>query len=158
MSVQMLTKEAGDELFELDEEELEFLLGVRVKAIEEDPQIQGFFQPDVSYADRFGDKNSLRRIGKRMVDKLHMQAYTFVCGTDPDDEQSRQEILDALKISSGAAVAALAAVLVSGLGLAAAVAGVVAALIIKKFIKPTLDAGYEAMCTEWKKYLPESGE
>jgi len=158
MTVQMLTKEAGDELLELDEEELEFLLGVRVKAIEEDPQIQGFFQPNVSYADRFGPRDSLGRIGKRMVDKLHMQAYTFVCGADPEDEKSRQDILNAFKISSGAAVAALAATLVSGLGLAAAVAGVVAALIIKKFIKPTLGAGYEAMCTEWKKHLPEGSE
>jgi hypothetical protein len=154
--MQMLSAEIGKELLELDEEELEYLLGERVKAIEEDMQIQGNFQPIVSYSKSFGPKDALPAIGRRMVYKLRVQAYDLLCGTDPEDVQWRKDILDATKISSGAAVASLAAMFVSGLGIAAALAGVLAALIIKKFVQPTFKAGHEAMCEEWKKSLPES--
>jgi hypothetical protein len=152
---QMFTVEAAEELLELDEEELELLLGTRMKAIEENPEIQGFFQPSVSYAESFGSKEAVVRVARKMVDRLHMQAYLFVCGTDPEDEQARTDILDALKISSGAAVAALATALISGLGVAAALAGVVAALIIKRFVQPTIKEGYNAMCKEWKVQIPD---
>ena len=101
-----------------------------------------------------GPKDSIKGIGKRMFGELHGQAYHLVCGSDAEDEADRNQFLGALGMGVEGAVVVLAGVLVSRLGLAAAMAGVLAALIVKRFAMPTLKEGYAAMCEVWREHLP----
>jgi hypothetical protein len=144
----------AQELLSRDTDQLYELLGMRIKAVEEDLEKQGTFVPQVEYSAHMGPAEDLSKIGRRMLNKVHVQTYGLVCGTDPEDDEDRKKILDALGISVDAAVVVLAGVLVSTFGLAAAFAGVLAALIIKRFAVPALGEGHAGICELWAEYLP----
>ena len=141
-----LLSQSPDQLYEL--------LGMRAQAVEEDIRKLGSFEPEVAFSQHMGYKEDLQKIGRRMFNKVHVQAYGLVCGSNPDDREDRDRILGALGISIEAAVIAVASVLVNTFGLAAAFAGVVAALIMKRFAEPTLEEGHRGMCELWSEYLP----
>ncbi len=61
--------------------------------------------------------------------------HKLFCGTDPDDKQDRDKLTMALGVSD-AAVAAAVATILGSLGLGAIVAGIVAAILIKRIIWP----------------------
>jgi hypothetical protein len=106
------------------------------------------------YSPHMGPMEDLQNIGRSMFNKLQMQAYGLVCDKELEDKEDRNKIVVALGIGTEAAVIALTSVLIGTFGLAAALAGVVAALIIKRFAEPTLKEGQDAMCEMWKEYLP----
>jgi len=148
-----LSRAAAKELLSRSPDQLYELLGVRAKATEDDLSKQGFLDPAVAYSEHMGPKEDLEKIGRRMFHKLQTQAYGLVCGKDPEDESDRNKIVTALGIGTEAAVIALTSVLIGTFGLAAALAGVLAALIIKRFAEPTLKEGQAAMCELWKENL-----
>jgi len=132
------------------------ILGVRQAAIEKDPGIQGAFEPDVRREDY--DWADVVAVGRRIWDRLHIQAYALVCGTDEESKQWRERIIGAFGIGGvAAAVVILTNALVS-IGIAAALAGVLAALIIKHFFIPAARDGYETACKLWEEELPQSSE
>lgn len=153
-----LSESAAKELLKKDPDQLYELLGMTAKAVEEDIGKQGSFEPEVVYSPHMGLMDDLQKIGRRMFNRAQRQAYDLVCGSDPEDEEDRRKIITALGISSAAAVIALAGVLVSTFGLAAAFAGVIAPLIIKRFAEPVLEDGYKGFCQLWKEDLPQSNE
>jgi hypothetical protein len=142
-------------LLKYEPDELVRLLGVRQAAIEKDPSIQGAFEPDVRREDY--DWADVVAVGKRIWDTLHIQAYNLVCGADEKGKEWRERIIGAFGVSVAAAVVALTNALIS-IGIAAALAGVLAALIIKHFFLPAARDGYKTACKIWKEDLPQSSD
>ena len=149
-----LSKTAAKDLLKKDEDQLYELLGLRQLKIEEDLTVQGDFELSVTYAEHMGPMENIQKIGRRVFNKLNFQAYGLVCGTDPDDEEDRNKIVGAIGFGTEAAVIALSGILVSSFGIAAAIAGVIAAIIIKRFAEPALNEGIAAICEIWKDDLP----
>lgn len=150
-----LSTDAAEKLLKYEPDELVRLLGVRQAAIEKDPGIQGSFEPDVRREDY--DWADVVAVGRRIWDRLHIQAYSLVCGTDEASKEWRERIIGALGVGVAGAVVVLTNALVS-IGIAAALAGVLAALIIKHFFIPAARDGYQTACKLWKEELPQSGE
>ena len=157
MNVQnQLSRPAAEELLSRDTDQLYELLGLRLKATEEDLNKQGNLEPEIEYPEHLGLMEDLQKIGRRVFNKIHTQAYTLVCGTSQEDEADRNKIIAAFGIGAEATVIALTSVLISTFGLAAAIAGVVAALIVRRFGEPALNEGHAAMCEIWREYLPDN--
>lgn len=136
-------------LLEADEVELLEKAGIRVKAIERDPGVASSFDPEVIYAEaQMGALDDVRALGRRIFKRWNREAYTLMCGADPDDADSRKQLRAALGLGDVAVAAALTSVLVS-LGLAPALGTVVAALVVKRFFNPA----YEEFCGSWKESL-----
>jgi hypothetical protein len=148
-----LSEAEASSLLQRDEDQLYEMLGIRLAATRENTALQGQYNLDVEYGAHMGPAEDLRKIGKRMVKTLNRQAYGLVCGNDPEDTADRNKILSALNLSVDAAVIALTTVLVGTFGLAAALAGTVAALIVKRFAVEAIDDGHETMCELWKEKL-----
>jgi hypothetical protein len=153
-----LTKQAEpvvQRLLKADDRQLYEQLGIRELAIEKDPTKADFFDPQVTYDQaQMGAKEDVEELGKRIFDRWNIEAYKLVCGSDVEDIQDRQELLNAFGISDVAVAATLSALLVTNLGISAAIAAVVATLIIKRFFRPA----QEEFCLVWKKKLPEAVE
>lgn len=109
-------------------------------------------QPDQTLESQ-GIMEDFAGFGRRYFQRLNLQAYALVCGSDAENSEQRQELIHAFGIGRDAVAPALAAMLVGYLGLAPAIAAVVAALMIRLFFQP----GYEAMCDTWKTKLPAIG-
>lgn len=150
-----LTKQAEPvvkQLLKADESQLYGQLGIRELAIEKDPTKADFFDPQVTYDQaRMGAMEDVKELGKRIFDRWNVEAYKLACGSDAEDMKDREELLNAFGISDVAVAATLTALLVTHLGIAAAIAAVVATLIIKRFFRPT----QEEFCRAWRKKLPE---
>ena len=76
-------------------------------------------------------------------------------GNRDRDREDRNKIATVLGISAEAAVIALTGVLIGTFGIAAALAGVLAALIIKRYAVPGAKEGRAAMCELGKENLPK---
>ncbi len=149
-----LAKPAVEELLKSDEEQLYEQLGMRAKAIAEDPTKSSSFELQVIYDQaQMGLKEDVKEFGQRLFRRWNVEAYKLVCGSDYQDQESRESLLKAFSLDGGVAVAAApSALLVTYLGLAPALAAVVAALLVKRFLRPT----YEVFCEVWKEKLPKS--
>lgn len=146
-AVEMLLKADEDQLFEQ--------IGIRAKAIAEDPLKGSSFEPQVTYNQaQMGAKEDVLEFGKRLFFRWNQEAYRLICGSEPADEQDRKDLIDAFGVSDVAVAAALSTLLVTHLGLAPAIAAVVASLIIKRFFRPV----HENFCQLWKKNLSNGGE
>ena len=85
MSLEFTLKEkmpAGD-LLSKNTDQLYELLGLRIKAVEEDPEISGQIELKVEYSDHMGPMDDLKKIGLRMFNKVHTQVYELFCGSNP---------------------------------------------------------------------------
>ena len=76
---------------------------------------------------------------------------TWCCGSDADTAADRKKLLDAFGGGDVAVGAALAGMFVAYLGMAPALAGIVAALTLKYFFRP----GYAEFCGLWLEKLPK---
>ena len=149
--VDNLTTVAND-LAGYDESALIELLGIRAKSIERDPSIAGNLSPKVSYDAKFlGPLDEIKALGLRILNRWNKELFNIVCGSSKDDEQDRTKVLNALTLSEGAAIAALIPVL-TALGLAPALAGVLAAIIVKRF----LGSAIETLCDAWKQQVEKA--
>lgn len=150
-----LTKEAEpvvEQLLKSDEEQLYEELGIRAQAIEEDPTKGNSFDPEVTYdGEEMGAMDDVKEIGQNIFKRWNVEAYKLTCGSESDDLKDREELLNAFGVSDVAVASVLSALLVTNLGLPAALAAVVATLAIKRFFRPA----HEEFCRVWKKNLPQ---
>jgi hypothetical protein len=141
-------------LLNVDEDTLFEQLGIRAKAIQKNPELSSSFEPMVRYDQAgMGGLDDVRSYGKRLFRRCSAEGYQLFCGDDPEDEEDRKDLAEAFGVSERKVAAFVAAALVAQLGLAPAIAAIIAALLIKRFlIKP----GYKLSCQAWKAYLPHS--
>ena len=130
------------QLLELDEESLEEQLGLQVRdtldSIDINATAKAAINPEVLAA------------GKHFLKQLNSGLYDLMCnplGSDPETEKVLDEVINQ---NYTKAAGILAPVLVSGLGLAPAIATLIATLVVKKIAK----AGSEEICKSWKASLP----
>jgi hypothetical protein len=143
---------AVNKLLKADENQLYEQLGIRAKAIAEDPTRGSTFEPQVIFDEaQMGLKEDVREFGQRLFRRWNIEAYKLICGSDNEDKKDRAEVVNAFGLGEVAVAAALSALLVTHLGLAPAVAAVIAALAIKRFFRP----GHEEFCIVWQKNLPQ---
>ena len=139
----------ADDLSGYDESALIELLGIRAKSIERDPSIAGNFSAKVTYDAKFlGPLDDIKALGLRILNRWNKELFNIVCGSSKDDEEDRTKIISAFSLSEGAAIAALIPVL-TGLGLAPALAAILAAIIVKRF----LGSAAETLCEAWKQQV-----
>jgi hypothetical protein len=142
---------ALERLLQSEPDQLFAELGLRQKAIENDPTQAGLFETTATYDAPFaGPLDDLKEIGQRFFDRVSKDVYNLVCGDDADSAAERKKVLDALGLGGAAFAGALTAVLISWFAWAPAIASVVAALVVKLFF----NNAQAAMCEVWKKRLP----
>jgi hypothetical protein len=143
------------ELLEMDEQELMELLVQRLGAIQKNVELS--LQPTFEVASSSLEKISLPPWIEKTVDVMVQtslrQTYSVVCSSEAAYSDLRKQLLGALGVGGAAAVLAFSAFLISTLGLAAALATVVATIVIKKIGEPAIKAGHQTMCEELKKIL-----
>lgn len=145
---------ALDDLLNTEEDALFEQLGIRAKAIQNNTNLSSSFSPKVTFDEAaMGALDDVRNYGKRVFRRCSSEGYKLFCGDDPEDEEDRKELADAFGISEGKVASVVAALLVAQLGLAPAIAAIVAALIIKRFL---IRPGYKLSCQTWKAHLPTS--
>lgn len=142
-----------EKLLKAEDSQLYEQLGMRAKAIADDPTKAGLFEPHVVYDQaQMGLKEDVLELGQRLFQRWNREAHNLVCGAEVQDQQDRSSLLGAFGIDEVAVAAALSALLVTNLGIAPALAAVVAVLLVKHFFRP----GYEEFCQVWKKSLGSS--
>jgi hypothetical protein len=146
-----------ESLWELDEDQLQAQLGSRAQAIEEDVAGRGTrgIDPaslesiDVNVAARASIDPRLLEAGKRLFDQVNPLVYDLMCKPLGDNTDTQKILDETINQNYTKAAGMLAPVLVSGVGLAPAVATLVATLIIKKIA----NTGAKAICETWEKSL-----
>jgi hypothetical protein len=137
-------------LLKSDVNQLYEQLGIRSAALRVDPATAGSFDPAVVYeGSHIGMKDEVRELGKRLFKRWNREGFALLCGGAAEDEADRQQMMKAVGLGDTAAAAALSALLVSNFGVAPAIAAVVAALVVKRFFRPT----YDEFCAVWRKNL-----
>ena len=137
-------------LVQADEDQLFEQLGVRAQAIAQRPELAGSFEPAVTYDQvAMGPLDAVRDIGRRIYRRWEREAYLLVCGQEDEESGDRESLMAAFGIDGSAVAAILAAGLVSQLGLAPAIAAVVAAILVRRFFRPA----YEEFCAAWGERL-----
>lgn len=150
-------------LSELDEDELEAKLGMRAQTIGEalkrgDTRSATVESLEVEQAVPRGLIDDALAAGQRLFSWISPTAYNLLCtplGGEGADETMKElvKLLDEdLEKNVTKAAGMLAPFLVSSMGLAPAIAAVVATLIIKR----TSKKGGTLICDSWKKILPTS--
>ncbi len=136
-------------LIEYDEESLIKQVAMRAEATKVDPAIAGSYDPTVTYDfEHAGIADDLRDLGGRILRRWERELYGVVCGTSQEDAEDRANILSKIGADDAVLGAAVASVLI-GLGVSAAVAAVLAALLLKRILKP----GGQEVCTYWSERL-----
>jgi hypothetical protein len=144
-------------LLELDEDQLQAQLGSRAQAIEEDVAGRGTrgIDPaslesiDVNVAARASIDPRFLEAGKQLFDRINPLVYDLMCKPLGDNTDTQKILDETINQNYTKAAGMLAPVLVSGVGLAPAVATLVATLIIKKVSKYIATG----ICETWKKSL-----
>lgn len=138
-------------LFAKDEDQLYKELGMRQKVIAKDMYLIGSFGDDVIYdVAVMGPMDELRKFGQQLFKRYQVEAHKLFCPKEEGDKEDIDNLKKAIGIDDAAIAAVIAAVLVTNVGIAAALAAVVAVLIVKRFLRPT----YEETCKAWANYLP----
>ena len=149
-NLQDLAKPALERLLQAEPDQLFAELGLRQKAIENDPTQAGLFEPTATYDAPFaGPLDVLKEFGQGFFDRVNKDLYNLVCGDDANNANERKKLLDAFGLGGVAFAGVLTSVLISSFGWAPAIATVVAALVVKLFF----NNAQAAMCEVWKKHL-----
>jgi hypothetical protein len=146
-----------ESLWELDEDQLEAQIGSHVQAIEDDVAGRGargvdpasLESIDVNVAARASIDPGFLDAGRQLFDRLNPLVYQLMCKPLGDDPETQKILDETVNQNYTKAAGMLAPVLVSGVGLAPAVATLLATLIIKKVSK-YLATG---ICETWEKSL-----
>ena len=137
---------AAERLLKKDEEALALEIGLRDERIKGDPAAAD--NPDlvVKYGTHMGmgEINDIKALGWRILLRWNKELYGLVCSSkNPDDQEMRKKIL-ALSLDEAALIAVIAPALI-GLGAPAAIAAPVAPILVKKFIIPAK----QELCVAW---------
>lgn len=141
--------DAADRLHhQKDEVGLELLIGMRAKAIEQDPALRDDpdFEPKYQ-AQTMGPLDDIKALGSQILNRWNLELYGVVCG-NMGYQKDRKAVLDSLNLGETAVVAAVAGALLS-LGVTAAIAAGLAPLIVRRFIWPAKDE----LCDAWREAL-----
>jgi ABC-type dipeptide/oligopeptide/nickel transport system ATPase component len=158
MSTQdVFTPQEAETLLALDEEALTELLGLRVNAIQQDVSLslQPTFKLQGSTLEAFTMPPWIKKTVDAMIITALRQSHKVLCSDLPEFKDLRANLVGALGLGGSAAVIALAAFLTGTLGIAAALATVLATIVIKKIGGPMLKAGHQTLCAELAKLLPD---
>lgn len=132
---------AAQRLAKKDEAALELLLGLREKAIEKDPKLKDNPEFEPKYdGNTMGPLDEIKKIGRRVLARWNKELHKAVCTNNAE----KKKVLEAMNLGQAAVIAVVATAL-SGLGVAAAIAAAVAPLIVKRFIEPAQDE----LCEAW---------
>jgi hypothetical protein len=143
---------AVQSLLQDDEVQLYEQIGIRSKAIAENPTLAGYFEPSVVYEQaELGLKEDVVELGQHIYQRWNREAYDLVCGSGSKDKKDREELAKAFGVSDVVVAASLAAVIVTNFGIAPAIAAVIAALVVKRFFRPA----YEEFCQAWGEHIDE---
>jgi hypothetical protein len=152
MNSNVPSEQALGRLLQSTEDQLYEQLGIRAKAIAANPALAGTFEPNVTYdGAAMGPLDDVREYGRRLVRRWNREAYGLVCGSDSDDAKDRKTLLDAFGGGEVAVASALSALFVAHLGLAPALAAILAALTLKHFFRPA----YDEFCGLWLEKHPK---
>ncbi len=146
----------AEELLSMDEVELNSLLELRINALHTDASLSlqpTFEVPDVGL--EVALPPWIQNTVDAMIATALRQAHNVLCSEQPEFTDLRKSLIDALGLGGSAAVIAMAAFLTGTLGLAAAIATVLATIVIKKIGGPALQAGHRTLCKELEKMLPK---
>ena len=127
-----------------DDDELYRELGLRVSALERNPEIAAQFAPPRELLEPKGMAlGDMIQVGRAAFSKISKAGYSLICsgmqGGKFDD------FIASLGSNRVAATAMLSGILMTNLGIAAVLAPMVAALVIGKIMPPTV----EALCSGW---------
>jgi len=142
---------ALERLLQSEPDQLFAELGLRQKAIENDPLQAGLFETTATYDAPFaGPLDILKEFGQRFFDRVNKDLYNLICGDEAKNAAERRKLLEALGLGRLAFAGVLTSVLISSFGFAPAIATVLAALVVQLFF----NNAQAAMCEVWKKRLP----
>jgi hypothetical protein len=135
------------QLLELDEESLEAQLGLQVQGTAKGLTLDSI---DLDAAARAPISPEVLAAGQQLLKRLNSGLYDLMCNPLGSDSETEKVLDEVINQNYTKAAGILAPVLVSGLGLAPAIATLIATLVIKKIAK----AGSEEICKSWKASLP----
>ena len=147
-----------ESLWELDDDVLEAQLGARAQAIGDDVaggvatrgvDLTSWESIDVNVAARASIDQRFLDAGRQLSDRVNPLVYQLMCKPLGDDAETQKILDETINQNYTKAAGMLAPVLVSGVGLAPAVATLLATLIIKKVSK-YLATG---ICETWEKSI-----
>ena len=143
----------ANRLAKKDEASLEVLLGMRARAIEENPKLQDDvdFEPEYDQG-MMGPLDDVRALGRAILRRWNKDLYGLVCGKRTAIEKERAAILSALNLGETAVIGAVATALLS-LGVLPPIAAAAAPLIVKVFIWPAKDE----LCISWAEAIKAQG-
>lgn len=141
------------ELMGLDEATLMAELDERLKLIARDPGAADMpSSPLLVLAGGLesGETKPPSGLARRLLRRWETELYDLICGDDPDDVETRDKLRGALGVDNQSLIAFVTGWLVSGpLGVSALLAGVLAAILVKRFGSAT----HEEVCSVWKDRL-----
>ena len=141
-----------DQLLMKTEDELFEQLGRRARAIE-GPEVLGDQSDfDVSF-DPSDARDAFQDLGARIYQRWEREAFRLVCGDGHGDGADRERLVEAFGVGGTAVGAMITAGLASTFGLAPAIAAVIAAIVVKRFLRPA----YEEFCAAWRGRLSSDG-
>ena len=147
-----------ESLWELDDDVLEAQLGARDQAIGDDVaggvatrgvDLTSLESIDVNVAARASIDQRFLDAGRQLSDRVNPLVYQLMCQPLGDDAETQKILDETINQNYTKAAGMLAPVLVSGVGLAPAVATLLATLIIKKVSKYVATG----ICETWEKSL-----
>jgi hypothetical protein len=142
-------KSALEDLLTADEDTLLEKLGMRQIANTAQQPAVLQYDPVLTHDSQvMGALDDVRTLGRRLLARWSRELHKVMCGTAAADQKDRESLLKAIGVSDVAIASALTVLLI-GWGVAAAVATVVAALLVKRIIGP---AGDE-FCKLWGEKL-----
>ena len=137
------------ELLALDLPRLEAELELRLALIEHDPESADRAELPLMILARGGLESGTPGPGKlarRLLRRWERELHDLLCGGDAEDTAERKAILDKLSLGETAVIGAVTAWLATGpLALPAALAGVLAAILVKRLGGAT----HEVVCETW---------
>lgn len=128
-----------------EDDALYVLIGMREKAVSNEPALKDDPDLEVVYAEpTMGPLDDIKRLGKRITNRWSKELYAIVCGNEDKDTEVRESLLNSLSLGEAAVIAAVASALI-GLGVGAAIAAPLAPLLVRRFIWPAKDE----LCEAW---------
>jgi hypothetical protein len=149
------TDELIQQLLDLDEDQLKIQLGIQAQAMEAESRGDSMESIEVEPVPKGGINTQALEMGQQLFDRINTGAYDILCGNPfPDSGETLQQLKKALEENYAKATGLLAPVLVSGLGLAPAIATIIATIIIKKIAQGSSNL----ICETWQKSLNPAAE
>ena len=138
---------AVENLIDLPEEQLYRMLGACLTRVGNDARGSDQFDLDVPLPPPvMGAKDVLMDFGRSFFNRVEKQAFTLLCGTDPEHQKERDKVSEMFRLGKSDVAAGISALLVAQLALAPAIAAMVAALVVKLLFQPALDT----TCDAWR--------